>query len=333
MARGSDVRHLLLGLIPRHPNRIATTELVRLLAAQGVERTPRAVQKMCAELAYQEADLICHDASKPFQWSWKKDARVREYPPMNAHAALTLRIAFEQAKHLLPAATLEHLKHQQRRADEVLAESASMRAWRRKVRVLPRGLGQLPPAIDREVLRTVYDALLSDLRLELTYRGWNKKEAQTLDAFPLGLVSRDAILTLVCTVRDRDGIRHLHLHRMQTAKAVRGTRDVPTGFDLDGHIRGGHLGFRKSSAPLELRLRLHPDVVQSVTEMPLASDQRLRQERDGHVLLDACVADTLDLRGWLKSYGAKIEVLGPKELRGAIADEVRAAAALYDERK
>jgi predicted DNA-binding transcriptional regulator YafY len=329
MSRGADVRHLLLGFIPRYPNRVATTDLVRMLAAQGIERTPRAVQKMCAELAFQEADLVCDDTSKPFQWFWKKDARVREYPPMNAHAALTLRIAFEQAKHLLPASTLEHLKHQQRRAEEVLAESATMRAWRRKVRVLPRGLGQLPPAIDREVLKVVYDALLSDRRLEVTYRGWNKAEDQTLDVFPIALVARDALLTIVCTIRDREGVRQLHLHRMRTARAVNGARVVPPGFDLDAHIRAGNLGFRKGDAPLELRLRLHPDVVQSVTEMPLVPDQRLVPERDGATRLEATVADTLDLRGWLKSYGPKVEVLSPPALRSAIAEELREAAALY----
>ncbi|MBM4374499.1 MAG: WYL domain-containing protein, partial [Deltaproteobacteria bacterium] len=278
MPRIGEVRHLLLGLIPRQPNRIATPDLARMLEASGIKVTPRAVQKMCAKLAEQEPDIVCDDSSKPFQWFWRKDARTREYPPMNAHAALTLKMAFEQAKHLLPAATLEHLKHQQRRAEAVLEESATMRSWRRKVRVLPRGLGQLPPAIDREVLRTVYDALLADLRLQVHYRSWNRSEEQALDLFPLALVARDSKLTLVCTVRGRDGIRQLHLHRMRDAKAVRGVREIPPGFDIDAHIREGHLNFLKSEAPIELRLRLHPDVVQTVTETPVAPGQRLVAE-------------------------------------------------------
>jgi predicted DNA-binding transcriptional regulator YafY len=329
MKRAADVRHILLTLIPRHPDRVATTDLVRMLASQGIERTARSVQKTCAELAYDEPDLVCDDRSKPFQWQWRKDAKIREFPPMNAHGALTLRIAFEQAKHLLPASTLEHLKHQQRRAEEVLNASATMRSWRKKIRVLPRGLAQLPPAIDREVLRVVYETLLSDQKLGVSYRGWNKTEDEQLEVTPLVLVSREVLLTLVCTIAGRDGVRQLHLHRMRSAKNLGGKRTVPADFDIDEHIRGGGLAFRKGEAPITLRLRLHPDVTPTLGEFRLAADQTLTATTNGDALLEATVPNTLELRGWLKSYGPKVEVLGPPELRREIAEELRAAAKLY----
>lgn len=329
MARAPDVRHLLLGLIPRQPDRISTTDLVRLLAAQGIGRTPRAVQKMCADLAFHEAELICDERTKPYQWAWSRNARIREYPPMNAHAALTLRIAFEQAKYLLPASTLDHLRHQQRRAEEVLATAEAMRTWRRKIRVLPRGLGHLPPTIAPEVLRTVYEALLSDRRLEVTYRRWNQPDDESFDVTPLALVVRESLLTLIVTIGAKAAPRQLHLHRMRAARMVDGKPIAPTGFDIDRHIRDGHLGFLQGDAHLRLRLRLFPAAIQNIGEMRIAPDQTLTAQADGTTLLEATVADTLDLRGWLKSYGAKLEVLAPDGLRKELAEELKNAAALY----
>jgi len=80
---------------------------------------------------------------------------------------------------------------------------------------------------------------------------------------------------------------------------------------------------------LALRLRVHSDALPTVLEQPLAPDQRLSVDDDGHGVLEATVADTLDLRGWLKSYGPKLEVLGPSALREAVARELDEAARMY----
>ncbi len=333
MNRPADIQQLLRTLIPREPDRVSTPELARLLSFQGLRHSARWLQKTCADLARGEPDMVCHDATKPFQWSWKRDAKMREYPPMNAHAALTLRIAFEQAKHLLPAATFEHLKHQQRRAEEVLSGSATMRSWRKKIRVLPRGLPQLPPIIDAEVLRVVYETLLADQCLLVDYRGRNKSEGERYEVTPLVLVSREVVMTLVCTIAGREGVRQLHLHRMRAATNIGGKRIVPRDFNIDDHIRRGNLAFSKGEEPIKLRLQLHPDVTPTLDELRLAQDQVLSIQPDGSALLVATVANTLELRGWLKSYGPKLEVLGPPELRREIADELRAAADLYAKTK
>lgn len=329
MPRSTDVRYLLLRYIPRQPDRITTTELVRLLSCQGVVRTPRAVQKLCADLALQEPDIVCDDRSKPFQWSWKKGAKQQGYPAMDPHAALTSKIAFEHARHLLPTATFDHLRHQQRQAEEVLARSGALRGWRRKLRVLPRGLDALPPKIDRGVLRVVYEALFAERRLDIVYRRRQGIDDERFEVSPLGLVSRGPILTLVCTIAHKDGPRQLHLHRMKEARALSARALPPAGFDLDAHVRAGNLAFRKSEEPLRLRLRLQPEVIPTLEELRLSEDQTIVREADGTARLEATLVDTLDLRGWLKSYGPTVEVLGPQSLRRAIAAELRAAAALY----
>jgi CRISPR-associated endonuclease/helicase Cas3 len=50
---------------------------------------------------------------------------------------------------------------------------------------------------------------------------------------------------------------------------------------------------------------------------------------DGSLLWRADVAGTIEIRLWILSWGADVEVLRPPELRADVAATVRAAANLY----
>ena len=66
-----------------------------------------------------------------------------------------------------------------------------------------------------------------------------------------------------------------------------------------------------------------------VTESRLSRDHRATTQDDGRVLVEATVADTADLRWWLLSFGAAVEVLSPDGLRAEIRSQARGMAALY----
>ena len=108
MPRPADVGHLLLSFIPREPDRIDTTRLRKLLAQQGIERTPRAIQEKLQALCA-DYPIRCLAKSKPYQWQWLKTAPSYEFPPMNAHTALTLKLAYDYLAALLPVSTLAQL--------------------------------------------------------------------------------------------------------------------------------------------------------------------------------------------------------------------------------
>ncbi len=86
-------------------------------------------------------------------------------------------------------------------------------AWRNKVRVLHRGPKLKAPLIAVEVEHQVYDALLRNHRLAITYAPrWQEGEKE-YEINPLGLVFKDGISYLVCSMWDYPDIRLLTLHR------------------------------------------------------------------------------------------------------------------------
>jgi predicted DNA-binding transcriptional regulator YafY len=327
MPRPADVGHLLLSFIPREPDRIDTTRLRNLLEQQGIKRTPRAIQEKLQALCA-DHPIQCLAKSKPYQWQWLKTATSYEFPPMNAHTALTLKLAYDYLAELLPVSTLAHLKAQARRAEEILGRSSAVSSWTSKVRVFPRGLNLQPPNVDKAALAVVYDALLENRRFVVSYRLRGQKSGRTLEVNPLALVVRGSLLTLVCTIGKNDSPRQLHLHRMRDARPTTRAAHVPLGFDLDAHIREGNLSFLLGPS---MRLRaLFGDVVgPTLEETPLSKDQKLTVEPDGRLMLEATLPDTLELRSWLASYGPHVEVLEPTALREQIGEQARETAALY----
>lgn len=322
----------LLRLVPRGPRKIDAATLERLLREEGIDVHRRSIQRDLESLATSFTALVCDVRSKPYGWSWDKDAPVVEIPPMNVSTAVTLDLVRAHTVDTLPRSTLRTLAPYFDRAREVLEDNAGTRLarWPKKVRVIPRGQPLHPPDVAADVLDVVYAALLEERRFTAQYRPRGTAKARDYEVNPLGLVVRSGTLVLVCTFRDYADVNHVVLHRMSRAALLDAPARVPPGFDLDAHIGDGGVAFRRG-AKLRLRARLRAFAAITLREAPLGRDQRLSPCDDEHELLEVTVADTLELRGWILAYGPLLEVLEPKALRDEIANTLRQAAERYAE--
>lgn len=335
---GSDVETLhrlwtLLRHVPRSPRRIDTASLKRRLDEEGIEVTPRSVQRDLERLSTRFLTLRCDRRSKPYQWSWDGNAPLVEIPGMGVPAAVTFELVRAHLRDALPRSTLASLEPHFERAREVLAREtgAPLARWLTKVRVVPRGYPLRPPDVPPRVLDVVYRALLEDRR----FRGWYKKQGAKQEkeyvVSPLGLAARNGILSLVCTFWDYEQVNHMLLHRMTRAEPLDEGVRRPRGFDLDQHLEKGGVGFARGE-PVRLRALVQEAVAGVLSETPLSRDQKLTPRDDEHVLLEATVPDTMELRGWLLGYGPVLEVLEPESLRADLAETIRNMAKVYRKR-
>ncbi len=76
-------------------------------------------------------------------------------------------------------------------------------------------------------------------------------------------------------------------------------------------------------------LRFDAAVAARVQEATWHPSQQVETEADGSLRWRARVSGTLEVRVWILSWGAQVEVLGPAELRAEVAEVHRAAAAQY----
>jgi len=282
---------------------------------------PRKIQRdlnLLATLFPIESDT----RSKPYGWYWPKDAPSLDVPGMDSHTALAFWLAKKHLETLLPNATAQKLQAHYKTAAQVLdtlSNNKGTNAWREKVRVLQRGPARHAPDIEPDIQQQVYDALLLNRRLNLTYQPRWREESKTYEINPLGLVFKDGITYLVCSMWDYPDIRLLTLHRVLTAHMLDIPSATPDGFNLDEYIASGELDFAVGGS-IKLKALISENLSFHLGERPLSDDQLIEKDEDEDLVLSATVQDTNELRWWLLGFGDQVEVLEPAELRDYFAD-------------
>lgn len=176
----------------------------------------------------------------------------------------------------------------------------------------------------------VYEALFTDRQFRCHYRRRTDQQVKEYVVNPLGLVFRDGMIYLVCTLFEYTDVLQLALHRMSQAEPLETPALRPGNFDLDAYLKEGGLDFRLGGT-LSLRLDLKAETAQHLAETPLSEDQQIEgPDSEGWVQIKATAPDTAQLRWWILGLGEQIRVRKPVSLRDEISHTLKRAARLYD---
>lgn len=324
----------MLRIIPRAPRKISASDILKRLKNEyGHTIDIRSVQRdldHLGEVFEIEADV----RSKPYGWSWRKNKALDILPSMDSYTALTFNLAKQQLSSLLPRPALSQLEPYFVAAQKVLKGDSKSPAgqWGRKIRAIPNGQRLIPAKVTPAILETVYQALLDNRQFATSYVARDSETPNELVVNPLGLVVRDAVTYLVCTISEYPDTRMLALHRMRKVAILDTTVKGSSNFDLDDYIASGAFGFHGGKTgikTIKLKALFSSGAAFHLREQALSKDQILTERVDGHVLLEATVLLTAELRWWLQAFGSGVEVKAPKALRDAFRTDAQAMAKLY----
>lgn len=321
----------MLQKIPRHPGSIGTRRLKEKLETEGFQVDVRTIQRDLLKLS-DVFPLTCEKQGKALRWCWAQDAKVMDIPGMEPTVALAFRLAEEHLVSLLPKATLKHLEPHFQRAKEILKPTRGTRLglWPDKVMVIGHGPGLTPPYVSTEVQDAVSRALLEDRQLEVTYKRKDAEKPKSYPLNPLGLVFRGGVVYLVGTAKDYPDVRHFALHRISAPKVLDAPCRRPAGFDLHNYVKQEQVfAYPVSKGRIRLRALFDGKAYVLFSERRLSKDQAVTMQKDGRVLLEATVLDTLELRWWLQSFGDRVEILAPKALRDEFKTITQRMAEMY----
>ena len=327
----TSLRYLdMLKLIPRLPGGITATDLHRRLQSLGHEIDKRSIERDLDKLSG-KFPLTKEEKRRPARWSWEREADVTHFPALNPATALTLELAHRHLAALLPHSALVALEPLFKSARKVLDETSQLglARWSDKVASVPENQPLVPASISASVHETVHQALLAEKRIEISYRAAGQERPKRYPVNPLGLVSRGGGYYLVATARDYPDPRNFALHRMASATLLDDPATKPAGFNLQRYI-AGH-GFELPlGGDINLELRVSPWLAGYLDERKLSPDQTLAPIRGREEQrLNATVANTDQLRWWLRSFGTNVEVVKPASLRRKLAEEFAEMAELY----
>tara|TARA_Y100001001_G_scaffold104989_1_gene102670 strand:+ start:811 stop:1812 length:1002 start_codon:yes stop_codon:yes gene_type:complete len=318
------VRYLtMLRMVPRFPKAITTSELAGRLDDHGFKVTMRSIQRDLEKLSA-DFPLLVDEDSRPYRWSFDRNATMDIIPALDLPAALTFELARAYLSPMLPPRALSHLKpHFDEAHRTLLREKNPLGQWPDRVRVINRGLGGQRPDIDADVLETVTEALLREFQCKLTYQARNWPEPEEILVHPLGLIFRDPNVYLIGSIEGREGVRQLVLHRASGGELVSQPLERPEDFDLDLYISSGAMGILHSREPIFLHLRCDKPVLNHLTESPLGFDQVTTDINENVFEITVTVGDTQDLRWWLTAQAVHCDILEPAWLRQEITSTLK----------
>lgn len=327
MSRSVDTLYrqwLMLSKIPRYPRRITVAELKSMLSGEGYEIDIRTIQRDLIKLTLSFPLSNDIEGRKQY-WYWIENAATQDLPGMDPVTALAFQMAESYLSPMLPQATLTLLMPYFSRAKEVLEKGTSrLKHWPKKVAMIGRGPLLIKPVIKPEVQYVIYQALSEEKQLRAFYKKRHVKIASEYLIHPLGIVNKQGVIYLVCTLWGYTDIKQFALHRFDSAELLDGSAKNLDAFNLASYVQEDHqFAYPLSSEPIQLKVLLEPEAAEHLYETPLAKDQVLTLHPDKRVLLEASIKDSHELRWWLNSFGANIEVLEPLALREHVIKEIQ----------
>lgn len=318
----------ILNLIPKRAPGKSVSEIAASLQCVGTSVTNRTIERDLNQLSA-IFGLVCNDDSRPYRWHWMT-GRGADLPSMTLTDALSLKIAENMLRPLLPNAIIETLEYRFNEANnklDALPAHSRNSSWLDKVRNVQPALSLLPPKIDEGSLQNVQTALLNDKKVEVEYQAFEQDKGKTQLLSPLALVQRGPTTYLAATANQYNDIRLYAMHRIHKATIMNEPVNRPEGFSIDEYIAKGALNFG-SCEKIRLEAYLDEWLSKILQETPMSADQTITQSHDRNKL-SATVEDTWQLKWWLLSQGGAIEIIKPNKLRNNIKKSLIEALEKY----
>jgi predicted DNA-binding transcriptional regulator YafY len=134
---------------------------------------------------------------------------------------------------------------------------------------------------------------------------------------PMAIVVKGSMTYLICMM-DEDPItpRYLPIHRFKEVELLTDQKiKQPENFSLDDFIHTNNLGFTNSDKLYTFKAIFNKTSAAHLTETKLNNTQTVSETNDGRLIVSARVPDTLQFEQWLMSFGSKVEILEPPELK------------------
>ena len=330
-ATDTTFRYLaLLQMMPVYPKSLSTEDIRQKLCNDNPDYNVdiRTIQRDLDKLST-IFPISCESKGRANYWFWTDRNALAQIPAMSQSTALALKLAEAHLTAIMPPPTFELLAKYFQHADKVLQES-KLGKWSEKTYLIGRGPVLIAPTIKQDVQAAVYAALLEDKQFEVDYQSKKQDNTNRYTLNPLGIVVRNNIVYLVATAWDYQDPRHYVLHRMSHAELLTQRSKPIAGFNLTNYVeQEKEFSYPLSNKKIKLRALFFNGAAIHLTEAKLSIDQKITTKQKNQMLLEATVADTAELRWWLRGFGSSVKVLAPSALQKEFAALTEAMKELY----
>ena len=321
----------MLKLIPRYPIKITSSELHRQLQDLGFLSSKRSIERDLNTLSI-HFPLYMDDRSRPFGWSWQKDAANFDIPNLSINEAFLLVLADQNLSRLLSKKLKRNIDPYFTNAYKTLnniALKSNTGSLSDKFKIIESAQQLLPPEINDEVHNELTHCLFNDEKLYLQYKN---RESETHDfvCLPLALIQKGALLYLYVGFDDKKDGRILAINRIIKARREGVGFIRKKTLNIDKKIQEGRFHYGFTGSKMKIELEISPETNEHLSESKLSQDQIIQPIKNSpNFKLVASVPSNDQLVWWIMAHGNNIIVHKPSSLRKQIKTALELAISQY----
>jgi proteasome accessory factor B len=182
--------------------------------------------------------------------------------------------------------------------------------------------------IDVKIWDTIAKAIRDNNRLKIRYTGPGRKDFTERKVDPYYLVNHKGEWYLSTYCHTRNSIRTFAVSRIKTAEALPEKFTLPPGMDKQ-KMFGDQLGIIWKKDSHKIKIRFNSEVAPYIRERQWHPEQKIRDLRDGGLVLEFTTNHLNEVKDWILSWGDRARVLSPPELIDKVRKSLKQAIASY----
>ena len=183
---------------------------------------------------------------------------------------------------------------------------------------------------NRRFLADIIQAIRDNYKLEIRYKSYRKTEEETFVIEPYFLKEFKRRWYLYGYKGDVDGPHMMALDRMIDVDIIPEEFIMPEEFLAEDYFRGIYGARVYPNMKREMvKLKVYGKQVQYFRSLPLHSSQKEVEENDKYSVFTYFITPDYDFKQDVLSFGDKVEVLEPKELREEMKEIIKSLSIRY----
>lgn len=178
-----------------------------------------------------------------------------------------------------------------------------------------------------EIIEKLSDAIFERKTCLVAYHSFSDDRDKQFRIDPLHFFEREAGLYLFVRTTDYGDIRTLAVERILGVKDTGGIFTYPE--DFDPHTLLASAFNLTYDDPVNVKIRFSSGQAKYIKERQWARGQTITKQPDGSIILEMDTSGRWEVKRWVLSFGAEVELLEPEDLRAEIADEISSAGTYY----
>lgn len=172
--------------------------------------------------------------------------------------------------------------------------------------------------INSEILNIIREAIYEKNTILLEYHSFNKDELTLREYDPYFIEMKEGVYHIIGYCHLRNEIRDLRISRIVSIKKLEKKFKRPENF----YENYKKTRFDKLSGnnKIDLKLKFNEEAGRYIKEYELEKADIIEELPNGEITFKRKTALTDDVVNWILSYGSKVEVLEPPELRSEIKE-------------